>query len=355
MSGQLTTLNSQVSALNTLVALQSLVNMYVQYQINSLDNQIDNNTSNIATLTSNLNSLTTTVNNIASTYVTQTNLNTQVANLQDQIDNIQLTPGPQGATGAQGPKGDTGDIGPMGPQGLQGIQGIPGIQGPQGLQGVAGQTGPQGPAGTVGAQGPQGQPGINGLNGSTSGVSAVKLCAADNANFPEYGFVIGDSIYAVYYGVVGGQLSSFLARLSAGSYVTTNDNTPCAFTVSYSGGNSFIDGVQVNPVVPPVSSVGACTITNDNTSNNAYTVNVTGGMLNSSGLLEIKLVNGASISGHNYSGGGATTGTTGQVYSFSPDAGVASNFKIYRSGHGSLGASTVTDGNNVTIACAVTN
>ena len=75
----------------------------------------------------------------------------------------------------KGPKGDQGDVGATGPQGQQGIQGIPG------------------------------------LSGSSSGVSAVKLCAGDNATYPEYGFVIGGSLYAVYYGTVDNKLSTFLS------------------------------------------------------------------------------------------------------------------------------------------------
>jgi archaellum component FlaC len=275
MKNGINSLNTDVNALQYVAFLQGLQNAYVQAQLASLDHRISQNTGNINQLISDVNSLASTVNSFSSIYLTQSAAQAYVTSLEAQIANISLTPGPQGATGAQGPKGDTGAIGPMGPQGLQGIQGLPGVAGPagpqgaQGLQGVAGQAGPQGPAGSIGATGPQGQPGIA---GSTSGMVAVKLCSADNATHPEYGFVVGDSIYAVYYGVVNGTLSSFLARLNAGSYVTTNDNTLCSFTVSYSNGNSYIDNVQVNPTA--ASTLVYQSQTRQNGSNNNAEVNV---------------------------------------------------------------------------------
>lgn len=182
--------------------------------------------------------------------------------------------GADGIAGVNGVDGATGAIGPIGPQGAQGIAGIdgidglPGAQGIQGTQGVPGPIGPQGtpgPAGAIGATGPtgpQGEPGAQGLRGlpgtsgnTISGATPVQLCPTDNATFPEFGFVIGDSIYAVYYGKVNGVLNSFLARLSAGSYVTTNDDTPCAFTVSYANGHSYINGNQVDPTIVSASAI----------------------------------------------------------------------------------------------------
>lgn len=254
LQSNVTSLQTNVAALNMAAALQGMVNTYVQWQISQLDTRIDNNTSNITTLISQVDGLTATVNSFASTYLTQVDAANYVTHIENLINNISLTPGPSAYQVAQA-NGFTGTQA----QWLASLVGPTGATGAQGPQGVQGATGPQGPPGSAG---PQGQPGIN---GSTSGMTAVKLCAADNATHPEYGFVVGDSIYAVYYGVVGGQLSAFLARLNAGSYVTTNDNTPCPFTVSYSGGNSYIDGVQVNnptpPVVPPTTpTVASCKI-----------------------------------------------------------------------------------------------
>lgn len=177
--------------------------------------------------------------------------------------------GLNGAQGAQGIQGETGEMGPIGPQGVQGIQGIQGLQGvagpqgDQGLQGVKGDKGDTGATGAIGATGPQGQPGIQGLqgiagaNGSNGSFYAIQLCPGDNAAFPEQGFVMNGSLYAVYYGVVNGSLNAFLARLSAGNYVTTN-GTSCHFSVSYSGNNVYINNVLL---VDPNSAQGlACNV-----------------------------------------------------------------------------------------------
>jgi hypothetical protein len=154
--------------------------------------------------------------------------------------------GPQGVAGAAGAQGLNGVDGEDGVQGIPGIQGPAGPQGAQGLQGIQGDRGEQGEQGLIGATGPQGQPGVMGLPGNNASFKTVKLCPGDNATFPEYGFVVDGYIYAVYYGQVQGTLSAFLARLNAGSYITTNDNTPCSFSVSYSNGNAFINGNNVS-------------------------------------------------------------------------------------------------------------
>jgi len=345
MKSSISSLNTNVNALNVAGALQGIQNAYVQYQISQLDSRIHTNSTDIQTLISQVTNLTGTVNNISNTYVTQAQAATYVQTLTDMITNISLTPGPQGATGAQGPQGETGAVGPMGPQGLQGIQGVPGIQGPQGLQGVAGQTGPQGPAGAVGATGPQGQQGIQGLQGvqgatgatgaagSTGGLVATKLCPTDTQAYPEYGFVVGDSIYAVYYGVVNGILQSFLARLSAGSYVTTNGSA-CPFTVSYSGGNSYINGTQVNSpavVTPPAALAGTCLVkkTQDYGAEKHYSFALTG----SSGLVgDYKVVVGMSNNSSTLStdNNGNFSFTAGN-YSFTP-INSATSFNIYSTG-----------------------
>lgn len=172
--------------------------------------------------------------------------------------------GSTGATGSQGVQGIAGvqaPAGPIGPQGAQGIQGIQGAQGVAGPQGNTGETGAQGPqgiqgvqgstgaTGMVGAQGPKGEPGIQGIPGvgSNGGITPIKLCANDNSAFPEYGFVIGSNLYAVYYGVINGTLNSFMARLNPGSYMSTN-STGCTFTYSVDpSGDQYLDG---NLIVP---------------------------------------------------------------------------------------------------------
>lgn len=166
--------------------------------------------------------------------------------------------GQTGATGAQGIQGNTGVMGPIGPQGVQGIAGIPGVQGIagpqgaqglQGIQGVAGQTGAtgaQGQQGVIGATGPQGQPGVQGIAGTngSGGLTPIKLCANDNSAFPEYGFVVDNSLYAVYYGVINGTLNAFMARLNPGNYMSTN-STNCTFTYANDGTNQYLNGVLI--------------------------------------------------------------------------------------------------------------
>ena len=163
-----------------------------------------------------------------------------------------------GAIGAQGIQGATGLMGPIGPQGVQGIAGIKGAQGiagPQGLQGLQGIQGIPGLPGSIGAQGPKGEPGIQGIAGSSngSGLTPVKLCAADTSQYPEYGFIVGSSLYAVYYGVVNGTLNAFMARLTPGNYVSTN-STNCKFTYSIDhSGNQYLDNTQITQVTNRVN------------------------------------------------------------------------------------------------------
>lgn len=171
---------------------------------------------------------------------------------------MQGLPGPQGVQGIQGipgvqgvagPKGANGEQGVQGVQGSAGTQGIPGTPGAQGLVGQQGSPGIQGQQGAPGVQGLPGVNGTNGINGSSGsgGIYVIQLCPGDNATFPEQGFVIDNNIYAVYYGVVNGTLNSFLARLSSGSYQTTN-GTACNFSVSYPNGAPAINGTSlINP------------------------------------------------------------------------------------------------------------
>jgi hypothetical protein len=163
--------------------------------------------------------------------------------------------GATGAQGLQGIQGATGAMGPIGPQGVQGIQGIQGAQGvagpkgDQGLQGIQGIQGATGATGAIGAQGPKGEPGIQGMPGLSSqgGMTPVQLCANDTSAFPEYGFVIGNNLYAVYYGVISGTLNSFMARLNPGTYISTN-STNCTFTYSVdTSGNQYLNN---QPIIP---------------------------------------------------------------------------------------------------------
>lgn len=133
--------------------------------------------------------------------------------------------GPRGYIGPQGIQGEQGEEGPMGPQGPQGEQGVVGPQGPVGATGVAG---PQGPAGPVGSTGPSGAPG--------STITTIKFCEDDTSAFPEYGIIIGGSVYAVYWGSTphSVQPSAFLAWIKPGRYRSTGGNG-CAFTLTNDG------------------------------------------------------------------------------------------------------------------------
>lgn len=171
-----------------------------------------------------------------------------------------------------GLKGETGSVGSLGPKGEDGKSAYEialdnGFVGTElewltSLHGNTGLTGPQGP---IGPQGPAGTAGV----GNTS---AIQLCPGDSATYPEYGLVIGNSVYAVYYGVVNGSIQAFLAKLSPGSYATTNGPT-CNFTVSNcNSGNTCINGNQVTNVNQ--STTGNLVVNMGNPSNSTHSYSV---------------------------------------------------------------------------------
>jgi hypothetical protein len=85
-----------------------------------------------------------------------------------------------------------------------------------------------------GTQGSQGLAGLNGLNGSNgSTVTPIKFCTNDNSSYPEYGLLIGNDVYAVYWGSTPSSSASqaFLSKLTPGSYMSTGGNN-CAFTLT---------------------------------------------------------------------------------------------------------------------------
>jgi hypothetical protein len=91
--------------------------------------------------------------------------------------------------------------------------GINGLNGEQGLQGV------------------QGIPGLNGADGSV--ITPVKFCPKDESTFPEYGLMIDDELFAVYWGTTPGSpktAQAFLTKLVAGNYMSTGGNN-CLFSV----------------------------------------------------------------------------------------------------------------------------
>jgi hypothetical protein len=76
--------------------------------------------------------------------------------------------------------------------------------------------------------------GLNGLNGANGTiVQPVKFCSTDNSAFPEYGVMIGDELFAVYWGTTPGSPSTsqaFLTKLVAGNYRSTGGNN-CLFSI----------------------------------------------------------------------------------------------------------------------------
>lgn len=97
--------------------------------------------------------------------------------------------------------------------------GIDGLNGEQGIQGV------QGIPGIAGVDGADGAPGTS--------VVPVKFCASDNSSFPEYGLMVGNDLFAVYWGPTPGspgKPQAFLTKLIAGNYQSTGGNN-CLFQV----------------------------------------------------------------------------------------------------------------------------
>jgi len=69
----------------------------------------------------------------------------------------------------------------------------------------------------------------NGVNATP--LTPVKFCADDHSSFPEYGFRLGEDIYAVYYDPAKG---AFWAKLLPGRYTSTN-GSGCQFTLNPDG------------------------------------------------------------------------------------------------------------------------
>jgi len=82
-----------------------------------------------------------------------------------------------------------------------------------------------------GTQGLQGLQGVAGAPGSS--VTPVKFCVSDNTRFPEYGLLIGNELFAVYWGpqpYSPNASTAFLAKVVPGSYRSTGGNG-CYFKV----------------------------------------------------------------------------------------------------------------------------
>jgi hypothetical protein len=97
-----------------------------------------------------------------------------------------------------------------GVNGLNGEQGLPGVQG---IPGMDGSDGEDGADGTI--------------------VTPVKFCANDNSTFPEYGLMIGNELYAVFWSTTPASPNTpqaFLTKLVPGNYMSTGGNN-CLFSI----------------------------------------------------------------------------------------------------------------------------
>jgi hypothetical protein len=106
--------------------------------------------------------------------------------------------------------------------GINGLNGAQGLPGTQGLPGIAGPMGPQGPAGADGEDGAAG-----------TIVKPVKFCVNDKSTHPEYGLMIGQDLFAVYWGTTPGsptKAQAFLTKLVSGNYQSTGGNN-CLFKI----------------------------------------------------------------------------------------------------------------------------
>lgn len=109
--------------------------------------------------------------------------------------------------------------------------GINGLNGEQGLPGVQGIPGLNGSNGVDGQDGINGQDGMDGRDGTQ--VLPVKFCVDDKSTFPEYGLMIGEELFAVYWGTTPASpntAQAFLTKLVPGQYRSTGGNN-CLFKI----------------------------------------------------------------------------------------------------------------------------
>lgn len=137
------------------------------------------------------------------------------------INGIPQTP-TYACNGATGSSGLTGAVGP---------QGATGATGPQGLMGATGLQGVPGPAGALGPMG----------NSASNSLVAQQLCPGDTATMPDYGFIIGGSLYAVYHD--SSHELGYLSKLNPGSY-STNDGKACLFSYTNDGKTIVLSNIS---------------------------------------------------------------------------------------------------------------
>lgn len=117
------------------------------------------------------------------------------------------------------------------PEAVEVCNGINGLNGEQGLPGVDGIPGLAGANGADGKDGRDGQDGVNGNDGTR--ILPVRFCEKDDSTFPEYGLMIGEELFAVYWGTTPASPKTpqaFLTKLVPGNYKSTGGNN-CLFTI----------------------------------------------------------------------------------------------------------------------------
>lgn len=230
--------------------------------------------------------------------------------------------GPTGSSGSDGQDGKSAyqtwlDLGNTGTE----AQFIASLKGATGSTGMTGPVGPQGPSGSVG------------------NLTPVQLCPGDSASFKEYGFIVGTDLYAVYFDK--NQPIAFLAKLSPGSYVTTNGSN-CHFTYTNSGSaitltsTSGTTTVNVNSSSSSNTLAGQCSVVkyNDFQSEQQFHFAVTGMASYSSYTLEVTFNNGAAVNQVQDSNGGAST-YVNPLYTIAPQ-NLANGFDFYAKHNGNV-------------------
>lgn len=213
----------------------------------------------------------------------------------------------------------------VGPQGQQGADGNAGANGLSAYQIwlALGNTGTQaqflsslvGPAGSSGSVGPVGPQGPQGVSGGVGNMTPVQLCPGDTASFKEFGFIVGTDLYAVYFDK--NQPIAFLAKLSPGSYVTTNGSN-CHFSYANNGTTATLTSSSGTTTVPLNTGsgsgsgntlAGSCAVSKyaDHQSEQQFHFSVTGMASYTSYTLEVTFNNGSSVNQVQDSNGGAST------------------------------------------------
>lgn len=220
-----------------------------------------------------------------------------------------------------------------------------------------------------------GEPGPMGPSGSGAGIIAAKLCPADNHPLAEYGFIVGDELYAVLYGNQSSHPHHIgLVRVSPGTYVTTATGTPKTFTYTKSGSTITLTCDSVTSTYD-LSGGGSgsggvsCLVqkTHDWGTERHYSTTVTGTGIAGDYKIVYQMSNNSFNSASSCTGMGFWTDNTCSVSQYSTSSahnvhftpiGSSMNYTVYVKGNSSLIIQTATlvkISTNETKACTVIN